>query len=97
MKLKFTHKAEKDLEKVPPQLRLQILQKAKARLESGFVLGGTQIKKIVEDPLGKLYRLRVEDYRLLFELHGDEVIVLRCIHRGDLENAIRKLRRRKGL
>ena len=74
-----------------------ILQKAKAKLESSFALGGAQIKKIVEDPLGKLYRLRVGDYRLLFELHGDEVIVLRCIHRGDLENAIRKLRRRKGL
>jgi len=46
LKLKFTHKAEKDLEKVPPWLRLQILQKAKARLESSFVLGDTQIKLI---------------------------------------------------
>ena len=49
-------------------------------MESGFALGDTQIKRIVEDSLGKLYRLRVGDYRLLFELHGDEVIVLRGVY-----------------
>ncbi|HAF70785.1 TPA: hypothetical protein DCL37_05495 [Candidatus Acetothermia bacterium] len=94
LKLKFTRKAEKDLETIPLQLRIKILRKAKERLESDPSPDGNQIKKIVEDPLGTLHRLRIGRYRLLFEVHGGDVIVLRCIHRKDLETAIRQLRQR---
>lgn len=66
MKLKFTRKAEKDLDGIPVQLRIKILRKAKERLESDPSPDGNQIKKIIEDPLGILHRFVSDGIRLLF-------------------------------
>jgi len=32
-------------------------------------------------PTGRLRRLRIEDYRIFFEVAGEEMYVLRCVHR----------------
>jgi mRNA-degrading endonuclease RelE of RelBE toxin-antitoxin system len=88
--VKVTHKARRELKRLPADRQYQLLKKLK-RLEEDPSPDGYTIKEIVQDPNGKLRRLRVGNYRIFFEVEGDEVYVLRCVTRQTLEKAIRQL------
>lgn len=51
---------------------------------------GKRIKKIVGSKL-PLYRLKVGDYRVIYEIVKREIPILRVIHRKDLEKIIKNL------
>ena len=78
-KILITKRALKDLEKID--------SKEKTRI-------GDKIKFLTNDPIGcskKLsttiigsYRFRVGDYRVIFDIEDDKVIVLRIGHRKDI-------------
>jgi mRNA-degrading endonuclease RelE of RelBE toxin-antitoxin system len=88
--VEVTHQGEKDLRRVPTPRRLSLLRGFE-RLADDPTPDGDSIRAIVADPKGTLRRLRLGDYRVFFEVEGDAVFVLRCIHRQDLEKAIRQL------
>ena len=78
-RLVFTRRAVRDLEALEPEVRRRIgdaLARYKqeplhyARNMAGPALGG--------------YRFRVGDYRVIFDLEGEEIVVLRVGHRGQI-------------
>lgn len=52
---------------------------------------GKRVKQLsgFEPPL---YRLRVGEYRVVYKVEGERVIILVVIHRSELEAALRSLR-----
>ena len=78
-KILITKRALKDLEKIDARIKTRI---------------GDKIKLLTNDPIGsskKLstsiignYRFRVGDYRVIFDIEDDKVIVLRIGHRKDI-------------
>ena len=91
MNVKLTHRALKDLDRLTPSRRLQVLQRLE-RLEEAPLPDGFQIKRIEGYPQGDLYRLRVGSYRVLYVIEANTVYILRVIPRQDLIKAIRQLR-----
>ena len=89
-RVKVTRKAKRELRRLPADQRYQLLKGLK-RLEEDPSPDGDAIKAIIQDPEGRLRRLRIGDYRIFFEVEEDEVYVLRCVHRQTLEKAIRQL------
>lgn len=76
-KIEFKPKALKDCRKIPkPQLRLIFEQIGKMSDE----LKG-DVKRLTN--FTPEYRLRVGDYRILFEIEEDRLIVYRIRHRKD--------------
>ena len=67
--LQFKPKAEKDLAKLSRDLIARVIEKLEA-LQSG--LKG-DVKRLTN--FSPEYRLRVGDYRVLFEVEGDDIIV----------------------
>jgi len=88
--VRITSTARKELTRLPANRRYQLLKGLK-RLEEDPASDGDTIKGIVQDPEGRLRRLRIGHYRIFFEVEGDEVYVLRCVHRQTLEKVIRRL------
>jgi mRNA interferase RelE/StbE len=76
----FTEKAQKDLFNLPDNEIEQIL-KACLRLESNPYPDGKHIKKL--KGYKDIYRLRVGDYRAVFEWRGSTVTVVRLLTRQD--------------
>lgn len=75
-----TDKAEKDLDDLPKDVALRIVSK---------------LKQLAEDPLSikskkltgsSFYRIRVGDYRVLYEIENEELIitVIKAGHRKDV-------------
>ena len=75
--IEFKSTALKDLEKIEHKYTLNILQKIKL-LENG--LKG-DVKKLTN--FTPEYRLRVGNYRILFESTGDKIIIYRIKHRKE--------------
>ena len=92
-RVKVTHKARRELRRLPADRRYQVLKGLK-RLEEDPSPDGGAIKVIAQDHKGKLRRLRIGNYRIFFEVEEDGVFVLRCVHRQTLEKAIRQLLQR---
>ena len=88
--VKVTHTARRELRRLPADRRYQLLKGLK-RLEEDPSPDGGAIKAIIQDPQGRLRRLRIGDYRIFFEDEEGEVFVLGCVHRQTLEKAIRQL------
>lgn len=89
-RVKVTRRARKDLKRLSADRRHQLLKGLK-RLEDDPSPGGDTIKAIVQDPKGGLRRLRIGNCRIFFDVEGDEVYILRCVHRQALEKVIRQL------
>ena len=66
----FTAKARKQINNLPRPVAKRIVEKIQDLAEDPFSRG---IKKLVDMPL---YRLRVGDYRIIFDLKMDELIIL---------------------
>jgi mRNA interferase RelE/StbE len=73
----FKPKAIKDLDSIQPQEARRIVQKTN-RLQNDLEGDVKRLTNFTPE-----YRLRVGDYRVLFEVEGNRVIVYRVIHRRE--------------
>jgi len=77
VQIRITPEAEDDLARLPRRVAGQIVNKL-ARLESGLT---GNIKRLQHAAAG--FRLRSGDYRILFDIEADTVIVQRIKHRKE--------------
>jgi len=77
-RLEYGPTALADLDQLPPRPRSQILRKLE-RLQDG--LHG-DIKRLRQADVA--YRLRMGDYRVLFDVEGDVIMIRRVGHRKEL-------------
>lgn len=75
-KIEFKPKAIKDLEKLPVDIRERIISKIEAMQDD---LQG-DVKRLTN--FTPEYRLRVGDYRVLFELEEQTIMIYRVKHRS---------------
>ena len=74
----FKPRAFNDGEKLPEQMRARIFEKI-TLLENDLTGNVKHLTDFFPE-----YRLRVGDYRVLFEIEGDRVVVYRIRHRKDV-------------
>jgi mRNA interferase RelE/StbE len=91
-RLQLTKSAARDLDGISDDQREKILKDMRI-LASGPPLSQTNIKKL-KGFRPPLYRLRSGDYRVLYQVLGEIVTVMRVIHRKDLEKIIKGFRKR---
>lgn len=75
--IEFKPKAFKDCKKIPKQALKQIFEKIELLQND---LAG-DVKKLTD--FTPEYRLRVRNYRVLFEIENQVIVVYRIIHRKD--------------
>ena len=78
-RLVYTRRAERDIRKFDPSVKRQI---------------GNAIIKLANDPIGSseklvepaigTYRFRVGEYRVIFDMEGQDIIILRVGHRKEI-------------
>lgn len=94
MQRKFVVKTSKtflkEIAKLYPDVALDITKALKILEISPFPFGKGLIKKL-KGFIPPLYRLRVGDYRVLYRITGDEVVILRVIDRKELERELKKM------
>jgi len=78
-KLVYTQRAIKDIRKLEPRIKKRI-GRAMVRYEEDPL---KYAEKLIDPRLGT-YRFRIGDYRVVFDLKGNEIIVLRVGHRKDI-------------
>lgn len=79
-KVSFTDKALKDTDDITDD-DFERIHKACKRLEDNPVPDGSHIKKL--KGYKDLYRLRIGDYRAVFEWKGENITVVRVLTRQD--------------
>ncbi len=75
--IEFKPRGVRDLKKLPPHEKDRIVEKIEAMQND---LAG-DVKRLTN--FTPEYRLRVGDYRVLFEIEGASVVVYRVLHRKD--------------
>lgn len=75
----LTRRARKDLDALDPPVRARILEKL-GDLQDDPLRGAT---RLTDARLGT-YRVRVGDWRIIFDLDDDTVVVLRIGHRRQI-------------
>ena len=73
----FKPRAAKDLQALPAETARRVIQKIQAMTDD---LAG-DVKKLTN--FAPEYRLRVGDYRVLFQVAGPEVVIYRVVHRRE--------------
>ena len=79
MNLVYTQRAIRDVRKLEPPIKLRI-EKALLRFQEDPI---KYAEKIVDPKLGS-YRFRIGDYRVIFDLEGEDIVILRIGHRRDI-------------
>ena len=85
----FTRTSEKDIKSLPKSIQILSLRQIKS-LESSVAPDGKRIKKL-KGIKGAFYRLRIGDYRALFEVQRNSVTIHRVINRKDLDRVVSRL------
>ena len=75
--VEFKPKAEKDLDELTPELRRRIIGKLE-RLQDNLTSDVKRLTNFTPE-----FRLRVGDYRVLFEVAGQRVVIYRVRHRSE--------------
>jgi mRNA interferase RelE/StbE len=78
-KLVYTRRAERDIIKLEP--------KTKGRIGKVLLRYSKEPLRFAEklsDPILGEYRFRIGDYRVIFDIEGNEIIVLRVGHRREI-------------
>ncbi len=76
MRIEFKPRAVKDLDTLDRQAARRVLEKIRG-LENNLAGDVKRLTNFTPE-----YRLRVGDYRVLFEIEGDRVIIYRIKHRS---------------
>jgi len=75
----FTIKAAKDISKLEPEIKEKIGDALKRYSKDPL----NYARKMVEPSLGS-YRFRIGDYRVILDIEGNKLIVLRVGHRKEI-------------
>lgn len=75
--IQFKPRAVKDLEDFPYRIQRRLLEKIEALRDHLF----GDVKRLTDST--PEYRLRVGDYRVLFEVEGDTIVIYRIRHRRE--------------
>lgn len=76
----FSHRAAKELKKLDKQIQKRIIEKLKGYAASENL---SEAKRLSNPALGE-WRFRVGDYRIIFDLNGNEIQVLKVAHRNEV-------------
>lgn len=83
MQILFKPRAEKDLKKLDYQTRVRILKKLQFYILQPDPL---QFAEPLKDSKFGDWKFRIGDYRILFDVENDKIIVLKVGHRKDIYN-----------
>ncbi|MBM4064984.1 MAG: type II toxin-antitoxin system RelE/ParE family toxin [Planctomycetes bacterium] len=78
-KLTYTPRAERDIKKLDPAAKNRI-GKALLKLQANPLLYSDKLR----DPSIGTYRFRIGDYRVIFDIEGNDIVVLRIGHRKEI-------------
>ena len=78
-RLIYTRRAVRDIERLDPKTEDRI-GRTLLRYEKDPM---RHAEKLIQSDLGS-YRFRIGDYRVVFDLEGEEIVVLRVGHRKDI-------------
>lgn len=78
-KLTYTPRAERDIKKLDPATKNRI-GKALLKLQENPLLYSDKLS----DPSIGTYRFRIGDYRVIFDIEGIDIVVLRIGHRKEI-------------
>lgn len=82
--LVFTKAALNNLEGIPFKIRAQLIKKAKALILDPHPKGSKPLKGVRSDDDEAIYRHRSGDYRILYVVRENEVIILDIGNRKDV-------------
>ena len=77
--LVYTNRAYKDIKRLDQKLKKRIGNALK-RFENDPIMHAT---KLTDPKLGS-YRFRIGDYRVIFDIEGEDIVILRIGHRRDI-------------
>ena len=78
-KLVYTKRAVRDIQGLAQQMKKRIKVALERFVQNPFHFS----KKLTEPDIGT-YRFRVGDYRIIFDIEDDEVVILRIGHRKNI-------------
>jgi mRNA interferase RelE/StbE len=78
-KIVFTKRAMRDISKLEPEVKEKIGDALKRYGKDPL----NYARKMIDPSLGS-YRFRIGDYRVIFDIEGDEIVVLRVGHRKEI-------------
>ncbi len=80
--VEFAPAAARDLRRLDPQVRAKLLEASSFLAQAPYPSGGSRIKLLVGiSPLH--FRLRIGDYRIIYRIEGNRVVVVRVAHRRE--------------
>jgi len=78
-RLVYTHRASRDIRRLEENVKQRIGKALKEYREEPLKYAS----KLTDPALGT-YRFRIGDYRVIFDIEGEELVVLRVGHRRDI-------------
>jgi mRNA interferase RelE/StbE len=78
-KLVYTRRSERDIEKLDPTTKHRI---GKTLLR--YAEDPLRFAEKLSDPILGEYRFRIGDYRAIFDIEGNEIVILRVGHRREI-------------
>ena len=80
--VEFAPAAERDLKRLDPAVRIQLLRATAVLTQDPFPSAGSRIQPLV-GLVPRHFRLRVGDYRIVYRIEGKKVVVVRVAHRRE--------------
>jgi mRNA interferase RelE/StbE len=80
-KIVYKKPAVKSIQKLPPQIKKRLKVKIEFFLNQDNPL---VFAKVLTKPADAMYRFRIGNYRVLFDIEGDRIVVLLVQHRKDV-------------
>lgn len=78
---RFKPTSFKELKKLPPNIQKRIINKLEFFLTSAEPI--TYADRLINSELGQ-YRFRIGDYRVIFDIEGETIIILSLGHRKEI-------------
>lgn len=87
--LRYSKRFAKAFKALSAEVRKRIY-KAIEKLSSNPLPSGKTVKRL-RDPKDEFFRLQVRDWRILYDISGENLDILDLVPRGELEKDIEKL------
>ena len=78
-KVLITEKAQKDLKNIDNETKKRIIEKLKYLSNDPVAFS----RKLINSEIGE-YRFKVGDYRIIFDIDGENIVILKIGHRKDI-------------